>query len=378
MIYFPPSPATGQEYVGVNGVTYTWTGDRWSGAAAFEQNTTTYYIDGGDASFSYNSARDGLLDGGLAYPGIPGIEFVSIDESSMSGTGEITVNYHIDNFYATEAGVILIGQTTNHTQTATAGPYSQGANSYTIGVDYQLWWQVVNIVVFYVDGAGYTHYAAPYTQELGGGPCLVEGTMITMSDGTHRAIETIQHGELIRTWNFDLGEFSEAHPIWIKQAEETNGRNIFTFSDGTVLQTVGHHVFNKQAGRFTYLVKDETPVGTVTFNEHGEEITLVSKEIVVDTPTRYYNVWTQYHLNLFANGILTSNRFNNMYPIENMKFVKHNATPRAIEEFAGIDPKYIQGLRLQEQPYSVEYMRDYVEKRIERLDIANAPIEEQI
>jgi len=66
MIYFPPNPTTGQRYVGTNGVTYTWMGNRWSGVNALEQGTAEFYIDGGDAAFEYNSNRDGILDGGTA------------------------------------------------------------------------------------------------------------------------------------------------------------------------------------------------------------------------------------------------------------------------------------------------------------------------
>ena len=202
--------------------------------------------------------------------------------------------------------------------------------------------------------------------------CLVEGTMVTMADGSHKAIEDIGYNDLIRVWNFDLGEFSEALPVFVKQEETHSEHYRFTFSDGTVLRTVGHHVFNKQAGAFTMLVRDTTPVGTITVNELGEEVTLISKETIQE-PVKFYNVWTQYHLNLFAQGILTSNRFNNIYPIQDMKFVKDNRVLRPLEEFANLDPKYISGLRLQEQPahYSAEYIRDYVENKLERLDIAN-------
>jgi hypothetical protein len=201
--------------------------------------------------------------------------------------------------------------------------------------------------------------------------------MITMANGSHKKIEDITHGELVRVWNFDLGEFTEAQPLWIKVAEETTEHGVYTFSDGTQLRTVGHHVFNKQAGAFTKLKLAETPVGTTTFNEQGEEVTLVSKQRVVE-PTRYYNVWTQYHLNLFADGILTSNRFNNIYPIVDMKFVKDDRALRSVDEFAGIDEKYITGLRLQEQSqeYTAEYIGDYVHNRLERLDIANITAEE--
>ena len=205
--------------------------------------------------------------------------------------------------------------------------------------------------------------------------CLVEGTMVTMADGSYKAIEDVRYNDLIRVWNFDLGEFSEALPVFVKQEETHSEHYQFTFSDGTVLRTVGHHVFNKQAGAFTMLVRDTTPVGTITFNELGEEVTLISKETIQE-PVKFYNVWTQYHLNLFAQGILTSNRFNNIYPIQDMKFVKDNRALRPLEEFANIDPTYISGLRLQEQPkqYSAEYIKDYIENKLERLDIANVTI----
>ena len=66
MIYFPPNPTTGQDYVGQNGVTYTWMGNRWSGVNALAQGRADYFIDNGDASFIYNALRDAELDGGDA------------------------------------------------------------------------------------------------------------------------------------------------------------------------------------------------------------------------------------------------------------------------------------------------------------------------
>ena len=376
MIYFPPSPTTGQKYVGVNGVTYTWMGDRWNGVNALEQGTAEYYVDGGDAQFTYNANRDGLLDGGYAdiSPGLTVVSYtLATDLNNYDNSGSVT--YNIRDSGATAAGIIITGITTNHTQTITGG-YNQGSNTVSWssgGIDYQLWEQVASVTAYVVDSRGYTfHAVVTDAWDIPHGPCLVEGTQVTMADGTHRAIEDIAHGELIRVWNFDLGEFSEAQPLWIKAAEETTGHDVYTFSDGTKLRTVGHHVFNKEAGAFTKLKYAETPVGTTTFNEQGNEVTLLSKERVT-APTRYYNVWTQYHLNLFADGILTSNRFNNIYPIEDMKFVKDDRALRSLDEFVGIDSKYITGLRLQEQSqeYTTEYIGDYVHNRLERLDIAN-------
>jgi hypothetical protein len=383
MVVFPSSPTPGQIWVAENTATYTWLGDRWSSTTAVLNGQAEFYVEGGRATTwgnITNGPTDTELDGGMAdnSAGLTITNYVlATDLIAYDNSGFVT--YNIRDAGASEAGIIVNGLTTNYTQTI-SGNIAQGENTVSwgqAGIDFSLWEQVVSVTAYVIDSRGYTFIRVVQDMwEVPHGPCLVEGTQITMADGTHRAIEDIAHGELIRVWNFDLGEFSEATPIWIKAAEETTGHDVYTFSDGTKLRTVGHHVFNKEAGAFTKLKLAETPVGTTTFNEQGLEVTLVSKQRVI-APTRYYNVWTQYHLNLFADGILTSNRFNNTYPIVDMKFVKDDKALRDISEFEGIDEKYITGLRLQEQEYEVEYIKNYVSNRIQRLDIENTIEQEQ-
>jgi hypothetical protein len=85
-----------------------------------------------------------------------------------------------------------------------------------------------------------------------------------------------------------------------------------------------------------------------------------SKKVVscelIEEECEYYNIITDYHMNLFADDILTSCRYNNLYPIQDMKFVKDDRMQRApkwklYEQFR--DHKcllrYIEGLRLYEQ-----------------------------
>jgi len=381
------------QYTGDNGVTYIYDGVKWVGHAVAQPAGTNSITNNGhtvqvdtsgnlvipnNATIVYASGAPvvtgGSPDGGVA-DNSAGITITTYTLPNRQYDTSGSVTYNIASAGASAAGIIIKGLTVDHTQVI-SGNFNQGSNTlswndYTISGDF--WNQVASVTAFVTDSRGYTFFALVTDMwEVPHGPCLVEGTLITMADGTHRAIEDVQHGELIRVWNFDLGEFGEAQPIWIKVAEETDMHDFYTFSDGTELRTVGHHVFNKEACAFTKFIEDTTPVGTTTFNEHGQEVTLVSKERVV-APTRYYNVWTQYHLNLFANGILTSNRFNNIYPIVDMKFVKDDRVLRSVNEFTGIDEKYINGLRLQEQPkeYTAEYIANYVHNRLERLDIAN-------
>jgi hypothetical protein len=215
------------------------------------------------------------------------------------------------------------------------------------------------IAYAYVVTAFGTVWSAPTSGQFGS-VCLIAGTMILLSDGTRKAIEDITYTDKLQSWNFDQGCYAETTALWIKQAETGYQYNLLTFSDGTTLRTFDQHrIFNKEAGAFTYPMTDATPIGTTTVNEHGQEITLVDKQVIVDT-IEYYNVITDYHMNLFSDTILTSCRFNNIYPITDMKFVKDGRTPRTRDEFADIPDRFFYGLRLAEQTTDIETVEWYV------------------
>jgi hypothetical protein len=278
------------------------------------------------------------------------VSFTVTSPVALTATGLLLVSGSND-----KGGTIVAGSTATGTQTLVFDMGGYNSN-YT--------------VMAFATTANGTSYSAPVAG-LGGYVCFPAGTMITLSNGTKKAIEDIVYDDHILVWNFDLGEYAAAKPIWIKASETATEYNVLTFSDGSVLKTVGnHHIFNKQAERFTHTMTADTPIGTVTVNEQGEEITLVSAEVVKES-VEFYNVWTEYHLNMFAQGVLTSNRFNNTYPIVSMKFVKGNTELRSLAEFNGIDPKWIQGLRLQEQTseHTAEYIKWYVSERLEKLSI---------
>lgn len=66
MLYFPPSPINGQEYVGINGATYTWLENRWNSITAIEAGEAKHYVDNGDAFFEFDPLINDELDGGGA------------------------------------------------------------------------------------------------------------------------------------------------------------------------------------------------------------------------------------------------------------------------------------------------------------------------
>ena len=157
--------------------------------------------------------------------------------------------------------------------------------------------------------------------------CFIEGTQITLADGTTKAIEDITYDDELLVWNFYDGKFDTAKPTWIKVEETAPRYNLVKFSDGREFGTVGaggekgyHRVFNKEAGAFTHIGTNATPIGTTTFADDGTNPTIVSEEII-EKPVKYYNIITDKHYNIFANGILTSCRLSNKYHIEDMKYI---------------------------------------------------------
>lgn len=141
-----------------------------------------------------------------------------------------------------------------------------------------------------------------------------------------------------------------------------------------MLNTVGendtrrHRLFNVETGRFEYIGTD-MKIGTKTFNAKGEIVEVVDMKFI-DKEVTFQNIKTEKHFNLFASGILTSCRLNNLYPIKDMKYVKDNRTLNKREDFAGIEDKYFEGLRLAEQPTGInafsevtncQNLKEYVE-----------------
>ena len=201
--------------------------------------------------------------------------------------------------------------------------------------------------------------------------CLSENTEVYVYDEKKKKYRKKKIGDLtyddeLLCWDFDNGCFAKEKPIWIMKEKQTFKFNRLAFSDGSILETINQHrIFNVEKGMFTYPMTDDTPIGTTTLNANREHVKLISKE-EVEEPIKYYNIMTNYHINLFANDILTSSRLSNIYKIEDLKYVKDDRELNDVSQ-VGCDEKWIKGLRLEEQPldinkngYSVGTLKDYI------------------
>jgi hypothetical protein len=297
---------------------------------------------------------------------LPTIQTITVEArpAGLFGGGQGGANVTVANTIpVTEYGVIITDGTTSEKYKTG----SLGSIPGTVSLTFTTGLNSAQFTVFaYVTSNAGTFYS---NSAIGtSGICLLAGTQIALSNGTHKAIEHITYTDKMLSWDFDRGCYAETTAMWIKRSETGSQYNLLTFSDGTTLRTFDQHrIFNKQAGAFTYPMTDATPVGTITVNEHGQEITLINKQVIVDT-IEYYNVITDHHMNLFSNSILTSCRFNNIYPIQDMKFVKDSRPLRSRSEFHQIDDRFFHGLRLAEQQFDLAMIEWYV-SRLESLEI---------
>lgn len=157
--------------------------------------------------------------------------------------------------------------------------------------------------------------------------CLIEGTLVTLADGTTKPIEDITYDDELLVWNFYDGKFDKAKPCWVTKPQTAHEYNLCKFSNGVEIGFVGqggnigyHRIYNDELKSFTHTGVKETPIGTHTFAQDGSKPTLIEQHIV-NKQVRYYNVGTQKHINIFTNGILTSSRISNKYVIKDMKYV---------------------------------------------------------
>ena len=192
--------------------------------------------------------------------------------------------------------------------------------------------------------------------------CFIRGTKIYLADGQKKNIEDVNYEDKLLVWNFDEGKYDESTPLWIKKSERAVWYYLLRFSDGTELKVTGtypksHSLFSVEDGAF---VHSNELVGKKVYSVNGI-VTLLSCEMIKED-VEYYNIITSYHMNLFANGILASTSLNNLYPINDMKFIK-DARPRILKESYGqdIDDTYYLGMRLNEQKLSREYIISYID-----------------
>ena len=162
------------------------------------------------------------------------------------------------------------------------------------------------------DGYYYVFLEGLAEDIMNGDSCLVEGTKIKTIDG-YKNIEDIRYDDLLATWSYDLGKIVYEYPIWIEKEDVSDYYQKTTFSDGTVLKTVGFHgVYSYDLNKFVSVDdKDNFKVGTnVAMVDNGDlkKITVTDIEIIEER-VKFYHVESTRYYNIISNNIITTDGY---------------------------------------------------------------------
>lgn len=193
--------------------------------------------------------------------------------------------------------------------------------------------------------------------------CYLKNTLITLANNQTKKVQDITYQDDLLVWDFDNGCYASAKPLWVKQSQIATQYYHCVFEDNSTLDLVGgrghaHRIFCLDTNRFEYA---NDCIGKTIMTQNGP-MKLLSCDIIEDN-VEFYNIITDYHMNCFANKVLTSTGFSNIYPIENMKYiVDTNRKIIPIEAFANCPKEYYYGMRLGEQVnYTMERMNEKIQ-----------------
>lgn len=159
--------------------------------------------------------------------------------------------------------------------------------------------------------------------------CLVEGTFITMGDGTKKKVEDLQIGDIVLIFNHEIGKWD--HASILVNAHKNDEKKLvkiinLIFDDGTILRIVGDHgLFDLETNKYVYI----TDKNVKEYYNHRFVSTNINKHSTLIDSTiteEYVNVYSPasiWHLNLVAENILTlsSGMVNFFEYDENLKYI---------------------------------------------------------
>ena len=215
--------------------------------------------------------------------------FVSGDEEEVivsENSGEPSVS----GTTATYSGVIQNTNTSNST-TGTLNVYFVLQVSITIdGVSYSNNYQ----------GSCSVKYSKP--------SCLLPDTLITMADGTQKAVKDIQAGDMVLVFNHETGQLDVA-PITFNDHDEAELMRVLNinFSNGKTVSIIDEHgFFDLNTMKYEYIREDnyQNFIGHSFYVENGEEAVLTSVDIREEY-TECYSPTSFFHFNYFTEGMLS-------------------------------------------------------------------------
>ena len=145
--------------------------------------------------------------------------------------------------------------------------------------------------------------------------CIAAGTLITLADGTQKAVEELTGSEMLLVWNMATGTLDTA-PILFIDSDPIATYSVINlyFSDGTQVKVISEHGFwDYDLNEYVYLDKDAAQYIGHWFNklsadENGNSISQKVQLVNVVIQNEYttaYSPITYGHYCYYVNGMLS-------------------------------------------------------------------------
>ena len=233
--------------------------------------------------------------------------------------------WKINNDDSTAGSIEIISQTANSVKIG-VNIYRAYLNGYISGITLE---GDVKATPYDFAGLSSTEVYAYYA-------CFVEGTKITLSDGSTKLVQDIQYGDKVLCYDFTNGTQTTSYIDWMMPERIATKYWEIMLSDGTILNLVGsngksHRLYNITKQRFDY--PQDFEADDLTLKEDGTTARVVSCKQIEKT-VKFYNIASHEHINVYANGVLTSNRLNNRFKIVGNKFTDEKVmTDKEVEDY---------------------------------------------
>lgn len=200
------------------------------------------------------------------------------------------------------------------------------------------------------------------------GVCLIEGTKISLADGSTKNIENIGYDDLLLVWSYDEGRMVYEYPIWIEKEHKTQMYQLTKFASGDELKSIGYHgIYNMDLNKFVSVDnREEFDIGTNVAILNSDKTGFISTRVVsieyIYEEANYYHVVSTMYYNVIANNILTTDGtviLSNLYGFNDNimwlnrdKVISDANNIYDYSEFSDIMPYYMfSGLRAGEGKY---------------------------
>lgn len=145
--------------------------------------------------------------------------------------------------------------------------------------------------------------------------CITDGSLITLADGTQKAVEELTGDENLLVWNMLTGTFDSA-PILFIDSDPSSVYEVInlTFSDGTTVKVIDEHAFwDFDLNEYVFLRNDAARYIGHYFNKqttdgNGNMIYTAVQLMSVTVAQEYTTAWSPVtfgHLCYYVNGMLS-------------------------------------------------------------------------